>query len=186
MFNYGHNLRMALDSKHRKNLSNTGSVVRGIGIEIAFPTVLLCLMLQLHLPIHFTHLARLDLPLLVVIYLAPLQKNPISGLLVGTAIGLAQDSLTQGTIGSFGILKTVTAYLALSTSHFIKIDLAPVRALLIASLFLIHQILFGILESMLLNREISTRLLDTFIIMLVHAGVGVLLFQFLDRFRRES
>lgn len=177
---------MAINSNHQNDLLNTGSNTRGIGIEIALPTVLLCLVLQLHLPIHFIHLARLDLPLLVVIYLAPLQKNSISGILVGTAIGLAQDSLTQGTIGSFGILKTVIAYLAISTSRFVKIDLASVRALLITILFLFHQILFGVLETMLLNREISTKILEVFIIMLVHAGIGVLLFQFLDRFRRES
>src|SRR5437899_4954920 len=77
---------------------------------------LLALVIQAWLPLHFTRAALLDLPLLVVIYLGLSRRNPSTGLLLGTAVGLMQDSLSGPTVplGLFGIAKTVIGYLASS------------------------------------------------------------------------
>ena len=159
---------------------------RGIRIEITVPLIVIALALQVHLPLYLSDLGKFDLALLVVIYLVSLRQNVINGLLIGTAMGLAQDSLTQGPIGFFGILKTVVAYLTATAGRFIKVDLPVVRAVLTAVLFLVHQLLFWIMKSVLLGSEISINLAETIILTPLHAGVAVLLFQFLDRFHKDS
>ena len=77
---------------------------------------LLALVIQAWFPLHFARMALLDLPLLVTIYFGLSRRNPSTGLLLGTAIGLLQDSLSGPTVplGLFGIAKTVIGYLASS------------------------------------------------------------------------
>src|SRR5881398_677800 len=72
---------------------------------------LLALVIQAWLPLHFMRAALLDLPLLVVIYLGLSRRNPSTGLLLGTAVGLMQDSLSGPTVplGLFGIAKPSSA-----------------------------------------------------------------------------
>ena len=60
---------------------------------------LLALVIQAWLPLHFARMALLDLPLLVTIYFGLSRRNPSTGLLLGTAIGLLQDSLSGPTVG---------------------------------------------------------------------------------------
>jgi rod shape-determining protein MreD len=55
--------------------------------------------------------AALDLVLIVVVYLA-LMTGPVTGLLLGTAAGLVQDSLSSGIIGIGGLSKTVVGFVA--------------------------------------------------------------------------
>jgi rod shape-determining protein MreD len=55
--------------------------------------------------------AALDLVLIVVVYLA-LVSGPTTGLLLGTAAGLVQDSLSSGVIGIGGLAKTVVGFMA--------------------------------------------------------------------------
>src|ERR1044071_680727 len=81
---------------------------------IAVAVVLTALLLQAYLPLllpFFSAYANMaDLPLLITIYLALLRRSPIGGLLIGMAVGLAQDSLSDGPIGLYGILKTIVGY----------------------------------------------------------------------------
>ena len=67
---------------------------------------LLALWLQGYLPLWFPTASVLYLPLLVTLYFALSRRSQISGMLVGAAIGLAQDSLGHGPIGLFGMVKT--------------------------------------------------------------------------------
>jgi rod shape-determining protein MreD len=55
--------------------------------------------------------AALDLVLIVVVYLA-LISGPVTGLLLGSAAGLVQDSLSSGIIGIGGLAKTVVGFVA--------------------------------------------------------------------------
>jgi rod shape-determining protein MreD len=51
-----------------------------------------------------------DLVLVVVVYVA-LTSGPVTGLLAGTAAGLAQDALSSGIIGVGGLAKTLVGFL---------------------------------------------------------------------------
>ena len=157
--------------------------VRNVRVHTAIVIIVIALALQVHLPLYFDNLGNLDLPLLAAVYLALARRDAVLGLLIGAAVGLAQDSLTQGPIGVFGILKTVIGYLAATASRFIEVDFIGARSVLTALFFLIHQLMFWIMEAVLLGNEISIDPVGTLIFATLHAGIAVLLFRFLDRFR---
>ena len=157
--------------------------VRNVRIHTAIAVTVVALALQVHLPLYLDNLGNLDLPLLVAVYLTLSRRDVVMGLLIGAAVGLAQDSLTQGPIGVFGILKTIIGYLAATVSRFIEVDFTGARSVLTALFFLIHQLMFWIMESVLLGNEISIDPVGTLIFATLHAGIAVLLFRFLDRFR---
>jgi len=148
--------------------------------------VIAALALQVYLPQYLGFIGNLDLPLLVAIYLALMSRNVIVGLLIGAAIGLAQDSLTDGSVGVFGILKTVIGYLAGTISLFMEVDHPGARSVLVALFFLIHQVLFWIVETVLLGNEISMQPVLTLILAAAHAGLALAVFSLLDRLKKTS
>jgi len=56
----------------------------------------------------------LDLPLLVVIYLGVMRRNPVSGLLMGAAVGPGAGFVSQTPLGMYGIVNTLVGYFAAS------------------------------------------------------------------------
>ena len=74
-----------------------------IAVALALQTTLASLVIR--------GTAALDLVLIVVVYLA-LISGPVAGLLLGSAAGLVQDSLSSGIIGIGGLSKTVVGFVA--------------------------------------------------------------------------
>src|SRR5260370_34576128 len=68
------------------------------------------LVVQALLPVYFPRADILDLPLLVTIYFGLSRRNPSTALLLGTGIGLFQDSLSKSPLGLCGIAKTIIGY----------------------------------------------------------------------------
>ena len=66
-----------------------------------FGIAVLSLVLQRILPVYLPKLEILDLPLLATIYFGLSRRNPSTGLLLGTLMGLMQDSLSGPTV-TFG------------------------------------------------------------------------------------
>ena len=62
-------------------------------VGVVTGVVILALVLEAFLPIHFPRASVIELPLLVTIYFALSRRNPSAGMLLGMIIGLAQDSL---------------------------------------------------------------------------------------------
>src|ERR1700746_749160 len=79
-----------------------------------FGVVVLALALEALLPVYFRSAAILELPLLITIYFGLSRRNPSSGLLLGMAVGLAQDSLGHTPFGMYGIAKTAVGFVASS------------------------------------------------------------------------
>ena len=144
--------------------------------------VAFALVLQVCLPLGFE---SIDLPLLALVYVASSQRHGIKGLLTGAAVGLVQDSLTQGPIGVFGILKTVIGYGAATAGQYIRMDFMGVRSILMALCFLVHQALYWIMETKLACGEVLIDPLATLILTALHAAAA-LSFGFLDRFCKMS
>ena len=149
---------------------------------------LLALVIQAWLPMHFTRAALLDLPLLVVIYLGLSRRNPSTGLLLGTAVGLMQDSLSGPIVplGLFGIAKTVVGYLASSLGARLDTEHPAARFALTAGFFIIHQAVVALTRRILLAQPEPWFNLRLFAGALVNALVAVVLFILLDRLRRPS
>ena len=148
--------------------------------------VVAALTAQVYLPLYVRTLGFFDLPLLIVAYLALLGRRPIVGLLIGAAVGLAQDGLTHGPVGVFGMTKTVIGYLAGWASLVIQVGFPGARSVLVAIFFLLHQFLFWTVQSVLLGYELAVDLPQTLGLAAAHAAVALLLYGLLDRWKKTS
>lgn len=149
---------------------------------------LLALVLQAWSPVHFAKAAILDLPLLVTIYFGLSRRNPSTGLLLGMAIGLLQDSLSGPTVplGLYGIAKTVIGYLASSIGARLDTEHPAARFALTAGFFVVHQGIIVLTRRILLAQPETWFNMHLAVAALVNAVVAVFLFLLLDRLRKPS
>ena len=147
----------------------------------------LALVIQAWFPLHFARLALLDLPLLVTIYFGLSRRNPSTGLLLGTVIGLLQDSLSGPNVplGLFGIAKTVIGYLASSIGARLDTEHPAARFAVTAGFFILHQAVVALTRRILLARPEAWFSLHLFVAALLNALVAVFLFVLLDRLRKR-
>ena len=149
---------------------------------------ILALVLQRILPVYLPKLEILDLPLLVTIYFGLSRRNPSTGLLLGTMMGLMQDSLSGPTvpIGEYGIAKTIIGYLASSIGSRLDTEHPLARFALVGSFFVVHQAVLVLVRRVLLAEPEPWFNVHLAIAALVNAVVGVALFVAMDRLRRNS
>jgi rod shape-determining protein MreD len=146
----------------------------------------LALVLQAFLHKYGRWSELIDLPLLVTIYFGVSKRNPASGLLLGAAIGILQDALSDNPIGLYGIAKTLVGYVASSVGGRIDTEHPLSRFGLVFVLFHFHQVILGITQRVLLNHSAPLFTLRLFLDSLATAAFGVALFALLDRLRRRS
>jgi len=151
-------------------------------------SMLLMLVIQAWLPLGFTRAALLDFPFLGVTYFGLSRRNPSTGLLLGTAVGLVQDSLSGPTVplGLYGIAKTIIGYLASSIGARLDTEHPAARFALTAGFFVIHQALIALTRRILLAQPEPWLNWHLFLAALINAIVAVFLFALLDRLRRPS
>ena len=148
------------------------------------PTVVICfsaLLLQTTLPLYVPQAGVLDLPLIAVIYLALIRRSPLIGMGIGLVVGIAQDGLTAGPIGLFGILKTSAGYAAGAIGAYIEIKFPGARSVLTALLYLAHTLLFWFVTSALLGSAVDANVPKALILAVVHAGLALSLYKIFDR-----
>ena len=149
-------------------------------------SVILALLLETFLPIHLGWAELIDLPLLVTIYFALSRRNPSAGLLLGMAIGVAQDSLSHTPIGLYGISKTIVGFVASSIGARLDVEHPLARCLLTFLFFNLHNAVFVFISRLLLARPepyLETRVL---IASVASALMTLALFPLLDRLRKPS
>jgi rod shape-determining protein MreD len=147
---------------------------------------LLALVIQTSSPVHFSKFAILDLPLLVTIYFGLSRRNPSTGLLLGMAIGLLQDSLSPTVpLGLYGIAKTIVGYLASSIGARLDTEHPAARFALTAGFFVAQQGLLVLTRRLLLAQPEPWFNMHLLVAALVNAVVAVFLFLLLDRLRRN-
>src|ERR1700688_972101 len=149
-------------------------------------TTVFAVVLQAFLPIYFPKAAILDLPLLIVIYFGLSRRNPSTGLLLGMAIGILQDSLSGPTVplGLYGIAKTLIGYLASSIGARLDTEHPAARFALTIAFFAVHQGVLVLTRRILLAQPEPWFNVHLFVAALVNAVVAVFLFTLLDRLRR--
>jgi rod shape-determining protein MreD len=146
--------------------------------------VLFALILQSFLPVYISKAGYLDLPLLITIYFGLSRRNPSTGLLLGTIIGLLQDSLSKTPLGLFGIAKTIIGYLASSIGARLDTEHPAARFALTAGFFVLHQGIVVLIQKLLLAQPqtwFTMRLLSA---CLINSILGVFLYYALDRLRK--
>ncbi len=72
-----------------------------------------------------------DLPLIITIYYGFTLGRPIPAVIIGTSVGLIQDTLAGVPLGTNGFSKTLIGYLAATTGTKFDVDLPVARAIAI-------------------------------------------------------
>jgi len=153
---------------------------------VLFAVPLASILFQVYVPLFFHWLAFIEMPLLVVVYFALMRRSPISGLVVGAVVGLAQDSLSKNPLGMFGIVNTLVGYFAASVGLRIDVDHTFIRLLLTFFFYVFHEVFYWVLARSLLGQHFALELQRIFVLGLLNAVIGISLFHFLDRLRETS
>jgi rod shape-determining protein MreD len=155
-------------------------------VWVFFAVPLLALLIQVYLPLFETlkFISKIELPLLVTIYFALMRRSQIRGLMIGTVLGLAQDSLLSQKIGMFGICKTLVGYLSASIGMQFDVEHAFVRLVLCFVFYVFHQFLYWVLQRALLDQPVIFDIQTELILGGINAVIGVALFHFLDKLRK--
>lgn len=150
--------------------------------------LLLALLLQAFVPVYFPKFATLDLLLLVVIYFGLSRRNPSTGLLLGMAAGLMQDSVSGPFVplGLYGIAKTAIGYLASSIGARLDTEHPAARFALTLFFFVLHQGVITLTRRLLLAEPEPWFTVRLAMAAGVNAAVAVFVFVLLDRLRKNS
>lgn len=150
-----------------------------------FVAAALALVLQAFLPIYVHSAEVLELPLLITIYFGLSRRNPSTGLLLGTVIGLLQDSLSAGPLGLNGIAKTLVGYVASSIGTRLDTEHPLSRFALTLGFFALQQSVLVVTQRLLLARIEPIFSIPILIHALINGAVAVALFTLLDRVRKS-
>ena len=148
-------------------------------------SLVVAVLLQGIVPVHFSFGQLFDLPLILLIYYAANRSRVDFGILLGAGLGLFQDALVGGPFGMFGMAKSVVGYLAASIAIRVDMDRGLARAIFSGALILIHMLILWFLNLTLLEVPDSIGALDAALTVFVNTCLSVLLFVLLDRFRRR-
>ena len=128
----------------------------------------------------------LELPLIVVVYFGLSRRNSVTGLLLGTAVGLLQDGIGQPhTIGLYGIAKGFIGYISSSIGARLDTEHPISRFILMFLFFHLHQALWALMMRLLLAQHAEFFSLHLLIASLINSVLGVFLFAALDRLRKQ-
>jgi rod shape-determining protein MreD len=153
-------------------------------VMLAIP--LAAILFQVYVPLFFQFLGFLEMPLLVVVYFAIMRRSQISGLLVGAAVGLAQDSLSKNPLGMFGIVNTLVGYFAASVGLRLDVDHPLMRLILSFFFYVFHQFMYWVLARALLGQQLAIEVQKVLLVGAMNAVVGISLFHFLDKLRDRT
>ncbi len=122
---------------------------------------------------------RVNLVLVAVVYVA-LAFGAVTGLLAGTAGGLAQDALAGGIVGIGGLSKTLVGFaVGVLGAQFIVAQPIP-RFVMFAGASFVHELLFQALYSLVESRPFGVQYSAVLLQALVNAVVGVIVFQLVE------
>ena len=106
-------------------------------------------------------------------------------MLLGTFIGLLQDSLSKTPLGLFGIAKTVIGYLASSIGARLDTEHPAARFALTAAFFVLHQGIVVLVQKFFSRSPRQWFTMRLLIACLVNSILGVFLYYLLDRLRKS-
>lgn len=147
---------------------------------------LAAILFQVYVPLFFAQLAYLEMPLLATLYFALMKRSAMQGTLLGAAIGLAQDSLSNQNLGMFGIVKTLAGYFAGSVGMRFDVGHPLVRVFLAFFFYFIHEFFYWVLSRALLHQAVDFDVSQTMFRGLLNALVGLFMFRFLDRLKEGA
>jgi rod shape-determining protein MreD len=120
-----------------------------------------------------------NLVLVAVVYLA-LAFGAVTGMLAGTAGGLAQDALAGGIIGIGGMSKTLVGFIVgVLGAQFIVSQTLPRFVMFVGATF-VHELMFQALQSLIEARPFAILWSTTATQAVVNGLIGILAFQVVE------
>jgi rod shape-determining protein MreD len=157
----------------------------GGGLAIA-GVAFFALVLQSFLPKFIPQATLMELPLLVTLYFGLSRRNPATGLMLGTIIGVLQDALSGLPLGYYGIAKTLVGFAASSIGGRLDTEHPISRVLLAFGAFHLHQAALVVMSRWLLGQQVPFFSTRSLLGSLVTAALTLLLFPLLDRLRKPQ
>lgn len=146
----------------------------------------LALVLQAFLPLKIQWADLLELPLLVTLYFGLSRRNPATGLMLGTTIGLLQDGVSGNPLGLYGIAKTLVGYSASSIGGRLDVEHPLSRFFLTFAFFHFHQAAFAATKRLLLAKPEKFFSAELLLASLLNAALAVVLFPLLHKLRKAT
>jgi rod shape-determining protein MreD len=123
---------------------------------------------------------RINLVLIAIVYVA-LAFGAVTGLLAGTAGGLAQDALAGGIVGIGGLSKTVVGFLVgVLGAQFIVSQPVPRFVMFVGATF-VHEVCFQALYALVESRAFTVHYSATLIQAVVNGAVGIAAFLLVEQ-----
>jgi rod shape-determining protein MreD len=159
--------------------------VRTLGILGRFGiSVVAVVVIQGILAFKFKVFGYFDLPLICSVYYGFTLGNPIASIVIGSALGLMQDSLSGAALGSNGLSKTLIGFFAASAVSKFNVD-QPITRLFAIFLFTIADGLLvsilGFMVSSSANTTYSVAAGDLLLSATFNTLFGLALFGYHDR-----
>src|SRR2546426_11867439 len=130
--------------------------IGNLGIVGRFAVVLIAtVIVQGILSFKFKVFGYFDLPLICSVYYGFTLGNPIASVVIGSALGLMQDSLSGAVLGTNGFSKTLIGFMAASAGSKFNVD-QPIARLIALFLFTIGDGLLVTILSLMVNSTSST------------------------------
>ena len=114
------------------------------------------------------------------------RRNPVTGLLTGAAIGLAQDALGSHPIGVYGIAKTFVGYGASSLGVKLDVESVGTRLLVTTGFYVIHEVLYFLIARGMVRLDLHWSWPHELGAAVANAVLGVFLFALMDRLKQRA
>ncbi len=122
---------------------------------------------------------RVNLVLVAIVYVA-LAFGAVTGLLAGTAGGLAQDALAGGIVGIGGLSKTIVGFfVGVLGAQFIVSQPLPRFVMFVGATF-VHELCFQAVYALVESHAFTMQYRAVLLQALVNAAIGVLAFQLVE------
>jgi len=130
-----------------------------------------------------------DLPLICCVYYGFTLGNPIASIVIGSALGLMQDSLSGAVLGANGLSKTLIGFFAATAGSRFAVD-QPITRVLALFLFSIGDDLLvtilGLMVAPTANTTYSGAVSDWLISATFNMLLGLILFGTYDRWSNAT
>ena len=144
---------------------------------------LVAILFKIYIAQLIPQLSYLSLPLLVVVYFSLMRRSQITGVFLGAAVGILQDSLSDKPIGMFGIVMTLVGYFAASVSLRFDVGNLVIRFILAFFFYFFHEFFYWVMARALLGEAIDFNAQPTLLLGLLNATVAIPLFAILDKLK---
>src|SRR4029453_15670230 len=161
-----------------------------LGLFGKFATALIgVVVIQGILSFKFKVFGYFDLPLICCIYYGFTLGNPIASIVIGSALGLMQDSLSGAVLGANGLSKTLIGFFAATAGSKFAVD-SPITRVFALFLFSIGDDLLvtilGLMVGPAANATYSGAVSDWLISATFNMLLGLILFGSYDRWSNAT